>query len=204
MVVRRILRFAAVVAGVVVLGSGVAFANGENDELRFNYAYDETNYLIVFHSSPLDNGDCVPPLGPAEATYAPFVDGWAAVMGLEPSDGYDLEACPTDAWSVLGPQGQANHGQVVRTFGQAFEGSHKGCLMRWIAGSDFGKDTQQVRTPDVDPTFEPSTTGNLQFMTEELTCHGGHASTAHGVSAAAHGPSGHGNSDSAPGHNKQP
>jgi hypothetical protein len=53
----------------------------------------------------------------------------------------DLEGC--SAVGTLGPNGQSNHGQVVRAFVHALKGLEydgpRGHLVRNVAKSDFGK-----------------------------------------------------------------
>lgn len=57
--------------------------------------------------------------------------------------------CSFNATEVTGPNGQVNHGSVVSSFVKALKESgyegNRGCLIRIIAGSDYGKGDQQVK-----------------------------------------------------------
>ena len=47
--------------------------------------------------------------------------------------------------SVAGPNGQINHGQIVRQIHDLVDRSQVGCVTRAVAQSDLGKGDQQVR-----------------------------------------------------------
>ena len=83
--------------------------------------------------------------------------------------------CAFTATDVTGPNGQVNHGTVVSAFVKALKASgyegNRGCMIKIIAGSEYGKGDQQIKTSDVetaevDETAETST----QFTVTETTC----------------------------------
>ena len=192
----------AFVSGLValVLGiSGIAFAKVTDEpDTWFTYGYDADNHVLVFGTSPADTEVCSLD-GRVTAEYGMFEAGMAMVELMQGGMNVFDEACPLAAWLVAGPQGQINHGQVVRTFSHALEGWHKGCLMRWVAGSQFGKGEEQVRTPDADPEFVPEGMGELELMTQGAVCEHGNGNGAVQSQGANVG---RGNSANAPGHNK--
>lgn len=47
--------------------------------------------------------------------------------------------------SVVGPNGQVNHGQIARRIHELAEVRQRGCVTRTVAQSDLGKGDQQVR-----------------------------------------------------------
>lgn len=81
--------------------------------------------------------------------------------------------CGLSAGAVAGPNGQVNHGQVMKAFHQLFDMRGKGCINRLLAQSDLGKGDQQVKTGDVDPEFEAGESGTLQFLTFKVDCEHG-------------------------------
>lgn len=71
---------------------------------------------------------------------------------------------------VGGPNGQINHGQVIRAFHQLVDKHGMGCLNRIVAQSDLGKGDQQLRTSDVDGDFELGQGGTVDFTTAAADC----------------------------------
>ena len=190
--------FVSVLAALVLGISGIAVARVTDEpDTWLTYGYDADNHVLVFGTS--DGEDCALD-GAVTAGYGMFEAGMTMVQSLM-QGGMNLfdGACPLVAWLVTGPQGQVNHGMVVRTFSHALEGGHKGCLMRWIAGSQFGKGGEQVRTPDADPEFVPGGMGDLELMTQGTVCEHGNGD---GAALSQGNGRGRGNSANAPGHNK--
>jgi hypothetical protein len=130
---RRIARVAALVTlSVAMVGSSLALAEElavetVEETVPEPIQYRQDDDVIVF-SLPDDDGlfvDC----SPAEVT----VNGDTLTT--------ELKGC--FAAGTLGPNGQSNHGQVVRAYVHALKGLEydgpRGHLVRDIARSDFGK-----------------------------------------------------------------
>jgi hypothetical protein len=96
-----------------------------------------------------------------------------------------VEECGLTSVPVEGPNGQVNHGQVVRAFVQAIKAMGirgGGCVVRVIAQSGYGKGDQQVRASDGDTDEEETIVDDPQaVLDEDLTveletalaaCHG--------------------------------
>jgi hypothetical protein len=196
----RRTRLVIAAASVALLaGSGLAMAATDDaDESEpggtfFTYGYDPANHLLVTGIHPVE---AVAPVdctiaGTYDVGYAAAGDGDISVATVEDADGpatfpvesdgedpgvpgiaYDDEGnpCTLEAIVVAGPNGQVNHGQVVSAFSRALDIAGKGCVMRWIAQSGFGKGDQQVNTPDVDPTFAPLDMGSVDLVTVMAAC----------------------------------
>lgn len=174
----------------------------EDQDTVFNFGYDTDNGVFVWDTSPSDGlYDCnLEVKGELEATYSVTGDGLVFVEGLtdgsdsvvafdpRPQDqlaeglteaggpveytGVDGE-CGLSGGSVAGPQGQINHGMFLKLFNGFYEGPGRGCVLRHIAQSDFGKGDQQVRVSDVSPDAEPvveGDTGIISFDTILADC----------------------------------
>ncbi len=79
--------------------------------------------------------------------------------------------CGLVSVSVVGPNGQVNHGQVVSTFVHAIrmmdlDIKGKGCLVKLIAGSDYGKGDQQVKAGEEVEVPEPNEDGSISGEVE--------------------------------------
>jgi hypothetical protein len=192
--------FVAAVAAVALLaGSGLAWADDADIETDaatsgdtfFTYGYDVVNHLLVTGIHPVDAVDpvdCTVATGEYDVGYGTDDDGTISVETVEqdgvavvfPSDtdgevtgvAYDDDGnpCTLEAIVVAGPNGQVNHGQVVSAFSRALDIAGKGCVMRWIAQSGFGKGDAQVQTGDVDPMFAPMDTGTIDLVTVMAAC----------------------------------
>ncbi|MDH3605593.1 MAG: hypothetical protein OER12_01200 [Acidimicrobiia bacterium] len=81
--------------------------------------------------------------------------------------------CGLSAGVVAGPNGQVNHGQLMKAFHQLFDMRGKGCVNRLLAQSDLGKGDQQVKTGDVDPEFAAGESGTLEFLSFTVDCEHG-------------------------------
>ncbi len=69
----------------------------------------------------------------------------------------DAVECSLSAIDVTGPNGQVNHGTITSSFVAALREmgiKGAGCLVRTIAGSDYGKGDQQVTVGDVEEAVE--------------------------------------------------
>jgi hypothetical protein len=163
----------------------------------FNFGYDEDNHIFLVNTSATDSTyDCTLENGTLTAEYGPTVDGRIPVDMLLHEDQEVLFAnrpagevgsdfapagtpvaykgadgdCGISGGVVGGPNGQINHGQFMRLFHQLVDGRGMGCLNRVIAHSDLGKGDQQLQTADVDATFKPETTGQVDFTTVAADC----------------------------------
>jgi len=225
--------------------------SNENDTL-FNFGYDLVNRIFVWGLSALDGVyDCTLENGPLTATYGEagdddvipvddledesgvvsFPNRPADEVGddLQPADapieysGADGE-CGVSGGDVSGPNGQVNHGMFMKLFNRLYEGTGRGCVVRHLAQSEFGKGDQQVQAGDddvVDPV-EAGDTGTIDFSSVEADCERGKrdkdeaGDTDLAQSGRSNGKPDHagkpdqagkkssspGNSGSAPGHNK--
>jgi hypothetical protein len=117
--------------------------------------------------------------------------------------------CGVSGATVAGPSGQINHGMFMKLVNSLFDPNMRGCLNRYLAGSDLGKDGQQVQVSDVDPEAVPvadGDTGVVEFQTETADCiHGadkviGQERASQQRAAKSDRP--RGKSDQAPGRNK--
>lgn len=252
---RRIRLVAAGAVFAVLAGSGLAWAAADDaassqpGDTFFTFGYDVENHLLITGIHPLqavEPVDCTVAAGTYDVGYG-IADGTVSVDAVEGGDGpvvfssggdvedgeitdlaygEDGNPCTLAAIVVAGPNGQVNHGQVVSAFSQALDIAGKGCVMRWIAQSGFGKGDEQVRTQDVDPAFAPMDTGTIDLVTVLAACDKGGAEVddtddgagdgsnasdvkpgkadkpAKADKAAPGKPESPGNSANAPGHNK--
>lgn len=194
---RRIRLVAAGAAFALLAGSGLAWAADDEADTAepsgtfFTFGYDVVNHLLVTGIHPVEAVepvDCTLAEGKYDVSYGAGDDATIPVETVEQegdavvfaSDadgegtgvayGDDGNPCTLEAILVAGPNGQVNHGQVVSAFSQAIDIAGKGCVMRWIAQSAFGKGDQQVRTGDVDPTFAPTDAGTIDLVTVLAAC----------------------------------
>jgi hypothetical protein len=190
-----------VVALLAVSGVAAA-ADEESDDTVFNFGYDQDNGVLVWDLSPNDGlYDCTLQTGgPFNATYGVSNEGLVYVDGL--TDGSDMPVmfeprpqdeladgleeaeepatytgadgeCGLSGGSVAGPNGQVNHGMVMKLFNSVFDGKARGCVVRHLAQSDLGKGDQQVKVEDVDPESDPLVTGDtgvIEFETAITDC----------------------------------
>ncbi|MFB3050734.1 MAG: hypothetical protein ACE1Z0_01965, partial [Acidimicrobiia bacterium] len=141
----------------------------ETDDTVFNFGYDEGFRLLVLNSSPTDGpNDCTLENGDVEATYL-TEDGSIVVDRLThsvegPEEGPEVvfpgrddndevlysesAECGLSAVDVTGPNGQVNHGMFMKAWNSIYEGTGRGCLNRYLAQSNLGKDGQQVKVSD--------------------------------------------------------
>jgi hypothetical protein len=176
--------------GVVVLTvlglfalSGLALADTQDDTV-VNYTYDaDEDFLALNISSLAYEPDY-------EAAYETFVDA-CTLEGEGPFDlSYDGETVAlSDAGGdvtleegceeivggfVYGPNGQVNHGTVMKFLNSIYQGPGRGCVISQFAQMDLGKTDQQ----EPDPEFEvpevseeaPLVIEGAEFMTFETNC----------------------------------
>ena len=230
-------------AGIASAAEGDPAEEPSVDAL-LNFGYDEDNHIFLVNTSATDSTyDCTLENGTLTAEYGATVDGRIPVDMLLHEDKAAVEFanrpegevgsdftpadtpvaytgadgdCGISGALVGGPNGQINHGQFMRLFHQLVDGRGMGCLNRVIAQSDLGKGDQQVQTSDVDvdATFAPETTGQVDFTTVAADCNRDKKDKGenHQASSNAQGkkdkgdktgrPDSPGNSGNAPGKNK--
>jgi hypothetical protein len=151
--------------------SGIALAAGDEDTV-FNYGYDQDSQFFAWNVTSLDWGPDYEALAEALGLETPY-DALEELCGLQDAETapieytydfdaetgkvtVDVEGDPMDCGDfqggyVTGPSGQVNHGMFLKLFNSIYDGPHRGCLVRHIAGSKLGKDDQKV---EADPEFE--------------------------------------------------
>ena len=194
-------RIIAVVAAFSLLFTvGVAAASTDDadsrDDTRFSFGYDPQAQLFFYKTQNLETSsfDCAFD-GTLTATYEAGGDGGASITGL--TDGQDeVTFNPTDDESEegaeppeavtynhaidecgisgipVGARGHINHGQFMKLFNEVIDMQGHGCLNRWLAKSNLGKDDQQVKTQD----FAEATIGEggtIDFTTALADCEHG-------------------------------
>ena len=207
----------------------------DREDTVFTFGYDADNHVLVTGLSAagsvydctlsgaftLSYGETTDRLRPVDA-----VEGVEGPAEFAPRDAADLDEgltpalapiaydapdnpCQLTGLIVAGPQGQVNHGQVVSAFSHALKGSAKGCVMRYIAGSDFGKGADQVKTGDVGETVEVAASGTIDLETVLADCDKGKSNKDKDAAkdkadkdAAKGKPESPGKSGDAPGQNK--
>ena len=255
---KRRLTIVLAVMGLFASAGIAAAADEDPEDTVFNYGYDSDNHVLVWGAQPTDAlYDCTIEVdGNLTSTYVITEDGLVVVDELHEGDAvvtftptpevelaedFEGEAATEDAdypgpnedclvsgGVVEGPNGQVNHGMVMKLFNSIYEGPNRGCVVRYLAQSDFGNpDNGQVNVPDVDPDAEPletGDTGEIDFESVLADCERGNSDEgdrltgpenatakkaaaldrARGNSGEAPGRSGDspGNSGQAPGKNK--
>lgn len=171
-----------VVASLFVF-SGLALAS-EHEDTTFNYGYDDANRLLLINAIPWgeDADASDPPCqidedltdedGTEHEVEYTFGDP-IVVNPLVLGEGTpEAETCELQAAEVSGPNGQVNHGMIMKAFKTLYDGDHRGCVNRYLAQSDFGKGDQQVLASD--PTaseFVAETSPSLvEFFTALADC----------------------------------
>lgn len=220
-----------------------AAAEDDSEDTVFNYGYDSDNHVLVWGAEPTDGPyDCTIEVeGNLNATYGITEEGLVVVETLHDGDAVvtftptpasdlpddfegepateDVEYTGSEGECVLsggvveGPNGQVNHGMVMKLFNAMYEGARRGCVVRYLAQSDFGKDDQQVNVPDVDPEaeeLESGDSGEIDLESVLADCERGNADKGDKVTGqekaaamkAAKADRPRGNSANAPGKNK--
>ena len=218
-------------------------AEGPSQDTLFNFGYDEANHILLVGTSATDSTyDCtlesekVTPTAEYGATdnggirvdmllaedseaiqFANRPEGKVSsdfLLADEPASYAADGDCGVVAGVVGGPNGQINHGQFMKLFHQLFDSQGMGCLNRVIAQTDLGKGDQQLQTSDVDATFAPDTTGQVDFTTVAADCNRDKKDKGENHQASGNGqekkdkgdktgrPDSPGNSGNAPGHDK--
>jgi hypothetical protein len=159
-----------VLAGVAVLFllAGTSFAlSGEWD---FVSGYDDENDVLVYGLSEVTS----------TTGAGGTVTGCAALEGTQSydtgttttTDASGADVCELRIVDVANENGVVNHGQVVSSFVQDLKESGVeggiGCLVRSIAGSDFGKGEEDVTVPEV--TTSTVLSGEVDLTLETVNC----------------------------------
>ena len=240
---KRRLTIMLAVVGMLASAGIAAAAEEDPEDTVFNYGYDADNHVLVWGAHATDGlYDCTIPVeGNLNATYGLTEDGLVlvetlhddddAVVVFQPTAEEDLSdefedpaespveytgpdgECVVGGGVVDGPNGQVNHGMVVKLFNSVYEGPGRGCLVRHLAQSGFGKGDQQVNVPDVDPDapdLEAGAEGEIDFESALADCEHGNANKEDKLTGqenaaakkAAKADRPRGNSANAPGKNK--
>jgi hypothetical protein len=217
------------------LASASSDTEEDSDDTVFNFAYDEEFHVFLWNITANDGTyDCSLENGELTATYGETTDDVIAVDDLtdesdetvtfenRPPDEVDQEEydvaeepipysgadgeCGLSGGEVTGPNGQVNHGMFLKLFNSLYEGTGRGCLVRYIAQSDLGKGDQQINVSDVDDQFESAEAGDegtVDFSTFSADCERGKSGEARNSASNGRGrPEFAGKSGEAPGRNK--
>jgi hypothetical protein len=171
-------------AMIPILAAGVASAAPgypveDSGETQFAVSYEPASNVLTLSTSTADDSD-------------------AGTVG---QDGATNDV----SVSVVGPNGQVNHGQIVKQVHGLAEGRQLGCIARNVGQSDLGKGDQQVRPheqPTSSDTTEPIDPSVLETECTDSDVSGGSASTATSESSADDRDKPKGKSSDAPGKNK--
>lgn len=168
----KLRSLAASIAALTIAGAGVAWGTPDVDGphqadtvLVEGYDFDTFTLLYGTSSSTEDPYDCrregdhlyqrdggtVSSLTDAGGEPVEFPPSGNDEAGTDPLPYSGDGPCALSAVDVAGPNGQVNHGQVVSSFVHALKEAGvraKGCLVRTIATSDYGKGDQQSSVGD--------------------------------------------------------
>lgn len=147
--------------------------------------------------------------GPLNVTYGVSDEGIISVDAVAAACG--ISAVP------VGANGHINHGTFMKLFKELVDMQGRGCLNRWLGKSELGKNEQHVSNTDFVPAaIADGGTGHIDFETAIATCDRGnkdkpedHPGQGRGgdktsdESNAKGRPTSAGNSDEAPGRNKE-
>ena len=193
-------RIIAVVATFsLLLSAGIASASTDDTDPRvdtlFSFGYDPQIQLFFYNTHATDSSalDCTL-TGTLTATYGDAEDGVVPIAELMDDKGDAVMFGATDYESAddaepaeepiaytatdecrisgisVGAQGHINHGQFMKLFNETIDMRGSGCLNRWLAQTNFGKDGQQVKTPDFEADIEIGTEGTIEFTTVQASC----------------------------------
>jgi hypothetical protein len=152
-------------AGIASANDGDSERDGDT---RFNFGYDALAQRFLFNTPATDSSpyDCTLQSGTLTATYGrPDADGEIPVEELKDGNGavsfgatgFDLaegvtpattdligypgpqDECRISAFAI-GGQGPINHGQFMKLFNELIDMRGRGCLNRWLAESNLGKE----------------------------------------------------------------
>jgi hypothetical protein len=171
--------------GIVTLLLLASPAMADTVDSWFVEGYDPDGHNLVWGAGEVDEDgyDCAVAAGP----YQYVADAEGLVTSLK-QNGVDVTyrfgqlgsvtapygqtggACDLDLIHVAGPNGQVNHGQVVSSFVHALKEAGvkgKGCMVRYISGSAYGKEDQGI------VTGAPVLAGDVELATHLVACGGG-------------------------------
>ena len=171
----------SLLVGALLLSSGIAAAS-EHEDTAFNYGYDEANRFLVINTSQFDVSapDAACQLDededPEDDAGTEHDVSYASFDPIEVEDLTDADGttCDLQAAEVSGPNGQVNHGMIMKAFKTLYDGPRRGCVNRYLAQSDLGKDDQQVQAGEEASTFVPLTSlSTVEFFTALADCERG-------------------------------
>ena len=205
----------------LLLSAGIASADDDESDPRgdtlFNYGYDPQAQLFLHGTTDATESsvrDCTLANGALTVTYG------TPDEGIIPVDVVGT-TCAISAVPV-GANGHINHGTFMKLFNELIDMHGHGCLNRWLAKSELGKNDLHVNNTDfVVAEIADGDTGDIDFETATASCDRGkkdkpedHPGRGHtkadktdeGDESEGNGkgrPESPGNSDKAPGHNKE-
>lgn len=163
----------AVLSGLVLVLAVAGSSFALTGEFDFVSGYDEENDVLVYGYSETDDATAgcealdgtTVSYGGTTTTTAPPSGGGCQLRVVEVSKDVDDEDAEDE--------GVVNHGQVVSSFVQdlkeaGVEGGI-GCLVRQIAGSEFGKGDEET-TSTVPTVTTTELTGDVDLTSETVTC----------------------------------
>ncbi len=100
-------------------------------------------------------------------------DGMNTTEGTSAKDPSDpVEQVEIASGAVEGPNGQINHGQVMKQLHELTDGDSSGCLTSAVAKSDLGKPDQRVETEDTDVTLVDTECTTADLLDEKAPTKG--------------------------------
>lgn len=175
----------------------------QKEDTEFSFAYDVDDHFLAINIGDNDTS-WVCNFGTEEltGTYGlPDADEVILIETLKDGDGkdYEFEArtadklghdypqetgtkpyesdgpCIVNGIVVAGPNGQVNHGQALKAAKSLLDMRGHGCVVRYLAQSNIGKDEGQVKTSEVDGwEFDAGDDGaKLTFEYHQADCYHG-------------------------------
>ncbi len=167
---RKPSRLLTLAVGLLVATTALPALAAPTDT-SFIRGYDDEIRVLVIGIEALEDAEraCADLEESEESTEVTHSDDGETATINSPDDEVEVaDLCELDVVDATGPNGQVNHGTIVSAFVKALKGMElpfkgKGCLVRHIAQTDWGKGDQQVKTGDVEESTDPETS------TEEAT-----------------------------------
>lgn len=152
--------------------SGVAMAaTAESDDTVGNYYYDVDNDFLMFNVTSDEDPESFDELQEnctLDEEYGYSYDGTEIDLTPAVEDG----CSDVTGDFAYGPNGQINHGTIMKLINGLYEGQQRGCVIREFAQTDLGKTDQQAADPDFeapDPSEEEPIENQEEFTFENFT-----------------------------------
>ena len=217
--------------------SSVALAEHDDthpEDTLFSFGYDVDNHFLAINIGPNDTlYKCIFENGTLQATYGNEVGGVIQVNQLEEGTPKEFDPraqveladgltealtaaqytgatgeCGVTGVVVAGPNGQINHGQIMKAAKSLFDIKGHGCIVRHLAKSNIakGNDPSHLTVSEAEALAfvfgGAGTIGDIDFTTEEVDCNRGKKNKGTATAASASSGRTKGKSADAPGHNK--